>query len=135
MKRKIILLTITILLCISNAWSLPYKISYLTADNGLSRNMVDYIYRDSRGFMWICTNKGLDRYDGYEFVHFDSRSQTNPLLSDNVHCVTEDANGDMWIGTENGLFFLNYKTGEILNAAQKLNKHQKLATQQIIFIT
>lgn len=135
MKKKIILLTITILLCISNAWSLPYKISYLTADNGLSRNMVDYIYRDSRGFMWICTNKGLDRYDGYEFVHFDSRSQTNPLLSDNVHCVTEDANGDMWIGTENGLFFLNYKTGEILNAAQKLNNHQKLATQQIIFIT
>ena len=135
MKKQITLLAISILLCISNAWSLPYKISYLTADNGLSRNMVDFIYRDSRGFMWFCTNKGLDRYDGYEFVHFDSRNQTNPLLSDNVHCVNEDLNGDMWIGTENGLYFLDYKTGVILNAEKKLKKQKKLGSQQIIFIT
>ena len=126
MKKQITLLAISILLCISNAWSLPYKISYLTADNGLSRNMVDFIYRDSRGFMWFCTNKGLDRYDGYEFVHFDSRNQTNPLLSDNVHCVNEDLNVDMWIGTENGLYFLDYKTGVILNAEKKLKKQKNL---------
>ncbi|MFT3752669.1 MAG: two-component regulator propeller domain-containing protein [Paludibacter sp.] len=100
----------------------------------MSRNLVDYIFRDSRGFMWLCTSKGLDRYDGYEFIHFDSRSPVNPLQSDNVHCVQEDINGDLWIGTENGLYFLNYKTGEILNSAKKLNSKQSFTNRQIIFI-
>ena len=132
--KKTLLLTISMLFCIAVVWSSPYKISYLTADNGLSRNLVDYIFRDSRGFMWFCTSKGLDRYDGYEFVHFDSRNPVNPLQSDNVHCVQEDVNGDLWIGTENGLYFLNYKTGEITNAAKKLNTSLNLTTHQIIFI-
>jgi signal transduction histidine kinase/ligand-binding sensor domain-containing protein/DNA-binding response OmpR family regulator len=132
--KKTILLTISILFCLVSAWSLPYKISYLTADNGLSRNLVDYMFRDSRGFMWLCTSKGLDRYDGYEFIHFDSRSSVNPLQSDNVHCVQEDINGDLWIGTENGLYFLNYKTGEITNSTKKLNSKQNFTTHQITFI-
>jgi len=132
--KKTLILTISIILCISSIWSSPYKITYLNADNGLSRNLVDYIFRDSRGFMWFCTSKGLDRYDGYEFIHFNSRSAVNPLQSDNVHCVQEDVNGDLWIGTENGLYFLNYKTGEIVNSAKKLNSKQNYTTHQIIFI-
>jgi signal transduction histidine kinase/ligand-binding sensor domain-containing protein/DNA-binding response OmpR family regulator len=132
--KKTILLTLTILFSLVSAWSLPYKITYLTADNGLSRNLVDYIFRDSRGFMWFCTTKGLDRYDGYEFVHFNSRSPVNPLISDNVHCVEEDTNGDLWIGTENGLYFLDYKTGEIINSVKKLTTKAAFTSHQIFFI-
>jgi len=132
--KKCIFLTLTILFSLVSVWSLPYKITYLTADNGLSRNLVDYIFRDSRGFMWFCTTKGLDRYDGYEYVHFDSRSPVNPLISDNVHCVEEDTNGDLWIGTENGLYFLNYKTGEIVNSNKKLSTKAAFTSHQIIFI-
>ena len=133
MKKTLILIIYT-LFCVASARSLPYKISYLTADNGLSRNLVDYIFRDSRGFMWLCTSKGLDRYDGYEFIHFDSRNPVNPLQSDNVHCVEEDIDGNLWIGTENGLYFLNYKTGEIQNTTKKLNSKQDFTNHQIIFI-
>ena len=132
--KKAILLTIAILFSFVTAWSLPYKISYLTADNGLSRNLVDHIFRDSRGFLWISTSKGLDRYDGYEFIHFNSRNSENPLQSDNVHCVQEDRNGNLWIGTENGLYFLNYKTGEISPASKILGSKIDLSTQQIILL-
>jgi signal transduction histidine kinase/ligand-binding sensor domain-containing protein/DNA-binding response OmpR family regulator len=132
--KKSILLVISIFTFLIPAQSLPYKISYLTADNGLSRNLVDYIFRDSRGFIWLCTSKGLDRYDGYEFIHFNSRNSVNPLKSDNVHCVQEDIDGNLWIGTENGLYFLNYKTGEIVNSAQKLNSNQNYTTRAITFI-
>lgn len=123
--KKIFLLTILTVISLNFSWSLPYKISYLTADNGLSRNLVNQIFRDSRGFMWISTSNGLDRYDGYDFIHFNSRNLGNVLQSDNIHCIEEDNNGNFWIGTENGLNFFNYQTGEIANAMldSKLNLH------------
>ena len=112
--KKIFLATVLSILGLVSLWSLPYKISYLTADNGLSRNLVNQIYRDSRGFMWISTSNGLDRYDGYDFIHFNNRNLGNVLQSCNVRCVEEDNNGNLWIGTENGLYLLNYQTGEIV---------------------
>jgi len=104
------------MLCALPAQALLYKIQYLTADEGLSRNMVNQIYRDSQGFIWISTSYGLDRYDGYDFVHFNSRNAGNNLLSDNVHAVVEDARGNLWIATENGINYLNYRNGRIQNA-------------------
>jgi len=134
MKLKNILLIFALFSSLMNLHALSYKVSYLTADNGLSRNLVNHIFRDSRGFMWISTSKGLDRYDGYEFIHFISRDLENPLQSDIVHCVEEDRNGDLWIGTENGLYFLNYKTGEIINSGVKLNTKLNFKSKSINFI-
>ncbi|MFA6582457.1 MAG: two-component regulator propeller domain-containing protein, partial [Paludibacter sp.] len=133
MKDKI-LLTIALLFIFLSAWSLPYKVSYLTADNGLSRNMVADIFRDSRGFMWISTSNGLDRYDGYEFIHFNSRNMENHLQNDNVHCVEEDKNGNLWIGTENGLYLLNYQSGEIESVSVLLRNRLNLISKSINFI-
>ena len=114
MKRLLFLLII--MLCALPAQALLYKIQYLTADEGLSRNMVNQIYRDSQGFIWISTSYGLDRYDGYDFVHFNNRNGGNNLLSDNVHAVVEDVRGNLWIATENGINYLNYRNGRIQNA-------------------
>ena len=114
--KKIFFLPLLILLSILPARSLPYKINYLTADDGLSRNLVTELFRDSHGFMWIATSNGLDRYDGYDFIHFNSRNSGNALQSDNVNCVEEDINGNLWIGTESGLNFFNYQTGKIVRA-------------------
>ncbi len=135
MKNKTaLLIIIAVVASFLQVQALSYKINYLTADNGLSQNMVDHIFRDSRGFMWISTWNGLDRYDGYEFVHFNSRNAGNPLRSDNVHCVEEDVNGDLWIATETGLDFLDYKTGKIIHAEQKLGPKLPFGTQSITFI-
>ena len=114
--------------------ALPYKVSYLTADDGLSRNFVYTIFKDSRGYMWFGTSKGLDRYDGYDFVHFNSTQRDNPLPSDVVVCMMEDNNGDLWIGTENGLYFMNFRTGAIQSAAEKLNHKQRFLANRINFI-
>ncbi|MDR3653562.1 MAG: two-component regulator propeller domain-containing protein [Paludibacter sp.] len=132
--KKIFLPAFLILFGFVSVWASTYKITYLTADNGLSRNLVQHIFRDSRGFMWISTNNGLDRYDGYDFIHFNSRNSANPLQCDNVSCVEEDQNGNLWIGTENGLYFLNYKTGEIVNASVILDSKPNLDSRSIKFI-
>jgi len=132
--KKILLLTLLVLLGTIPAWSLPYKINYLTADDGLSRNLVTQIFRDSHGFMWIATSNGLDRYDGYDFIHFNSRNLGNALQSDNIHCVEEDINGNLWIGTENGLNFFNYQTGKIVNSDAVLESKLNLNSSTINII-
>jgi signal transduction histidine kinase/ligand-binding sensor domain-containing protein/DNA-binding response OmpR family regulator len=132
--KKILLLAIFVLLGTFPTWSLPYKINYLTADDGLSRNLVTQIFRDSHGFMWIATSNGLDRYDGYDFIHFNSRNPGNALLSDNIHCVEEDINGNLWIGTENGLNFFNYQTGKIVSANAMLDDKLNLNSSTISII-
>jgi len=132
--KKSILLIVAILFCLESGWTISYKISYLTGDNGLSRNQVDHIFRDSRGFMWFSTSNGLDRYDGYEFVHFNSKNPDNLLQSDNVRCVEEDPNNNLWIGTENGLYFLNCKTGEISSASKLVGSKFNFINRQIGFI-
>ena len=53
---------------ISRGERLPIK-TYTTAD-GLAQNVVNRIVRDSRGFLWFCTEDGLSRYDGYSFTNY-----------------------------------------------------------------
>ncbi|HRZ98021.1 MAG TPA: two-component regulator propeller domain-containing protein, partial [Paludibacter sp.] len=129
MKTSRLFLLAAILFIINALHAIPYKVTYITSENGLSRNLVNHIFRDSRGFMWFSTGKGLDRFDGYDFIHFNSSGHQNHLLGDAVNCVEEDNNGDLWIGTESGLYFRDYETGEIISATLKLNLSQKYLSQ------
>jgi ligand-binding sensor domain-containing protein len=47
---------------------LPVK-TFTTAD-GLAQNAINLIVRDSRGFLWFCTDEGLSRFDGYSFTNY-----------------------------------------------------------------
>jgi ligand-binding sensor domain-containing protein len=62
--------------------------------------------------MWFSTAKGLDRFDGYDFIHFNSYNREYPLPNDVVHCVTKTKRESV-IGTENGLYFYEYKTEKL----------------------
>ena len=65
---------------------------------------VNDIFQDSRGFLWIATNKGLYKYDGYNYTEFthDSENQSS-ISSIKVNCIVEDEYGKLWIGTKNKL--------------------------------
>jgi diguanylate cyclase (GGDEF)-like protein len=71
---------------------------------GLSQSAVNCIHQDRRGFLWIGTEDGLDRYDGYSFTVF-RRDPADPgsLTHNFVWAVEEDADGGLWVGTEGGL--------------------------------
>lgn len=77
----------------------PVKFNRLTSSNGLSQNRVSSIVQDHDGFIWIGTEDGLNKYDGYNFEIFKRKPGDSLSLNDNAGnamIVTED--GTLWIG-------------------------------------
>ena len=79
MKQSItetLLIGLLIFLCIGSKAQAPYTIQYTEAD-GLPSMTVYNVLQDSKGFLWIATENGLCRFDGYEFQLIES-----PLIED-----------------------------------------------------
>lgn len=113
MKNKIVSICILWFFWLSFESLYAFRINYLTADNGLTQNLVDHIFKDSRGYIWIATWNGLNRYDGYQFIHFSSRNASNRMRSNVVQCLEEDNDGNLWIGTATGVNIMNFQNGAI----------------------
>ncbi len=80
------------------------SVRYLGIEQGLSNNSVNCIYKDNKGFMWMGTYDGLNKYDGYKFTHFKNRiSDTSSLLSNNISTICGDTNNSIWVGTAIGV--------------------------------
>ena len=86
-------------------WALDgLRIENITSEEGLSQNTVRHIMQDSRGFMWIGTMNGLNRYDGKKFIVMKPKSGYSVGLQDNrIQNVTEDKNGYCWVRTYSGM--------------------------------
>jgi ligand-binding sensor domain-containing protein len=74
----------------------------------INSNIIQAIYEDSKGRLWIGTGLGLDLFDRSNnvFVHFVYQADNFKSLSDNKiqsNCIYEDHSGNLWIGTWNGL--------------------------------
>ncbi len=88
----------------------PYKFNYLTVDEGLSHTDANDIAQDKQGFIWVATYFGLDRYDGYSVKKFyNSNEPLNNAFKNRVRCIYPDGNGNIWIGSEDGLQCFNSK--------------------------
>ena len=73
-----------------------------STENGLPQNTVHAITQTSDGFIWIATEEGLGRFDGFSFTVFDKQN-TPQFKSDDVRAIAEDHHGVLWIGTVDGL--------------------------------
>jgi len=103
---------ILILLFIINIFgNAQYKFEYLTTDNDLSTNRVNCFYRDSKGYLWIGTESGLNKYDGYQIkVYQNIEKQPRTISNSNIECIYEDLEKNLWCGTYDGLNLYNPAT-------------------------
>jgi len=92
--------------CIQTLFAQEKKTSFehISREQGLSQSEVQCIIRDRRGFLWIGTQGGLNRYDGYTFsVYRNSVEDSNSLHDNYVQAIYEDRNAMLWIGTRGAL--------------------------------
>lgn len=89
--------------------SLPSSPAYVmgntfTSEQGLSQNNVSCVTKDRDGFIWIGTGDGLNRFDGYSFIHFSHSDEDSASLSNDViRNLLLDSKGRLWVGTYHGL--------------------------------
>ncbi len=73
--------------------------------DGLSGLLVNAIYKDSEGFVWLGTDNCLDRFDGVKVRHFEFRGIESGRKK-RVNSVTETSNKQLWVGNGIGLWRL-----------------------------
>lgn len=84
------------------------RFAHLNDRDGLSNNQVHDIVQDDRGIIWISTENGLDRYDGYGFKTFYVHGDANLTMQNNqVGMLVPDDKGNLWGSAPEGVFCLN----------------------------
>jgi len=79
------------------------KFNNLSIKDGLSQSSPNFIFQDSRGLIWIGTEDGLNKYDGYNFIIYKPEQDNNYSINNSrILTIAEDLSGDLWIGTNGG---------------------------------
>ena len=81
-----------------------------------SSGLINDICQDRYGYMWIATENGLNRFDGYRFTTYLHHPDDSTTLSSNIvvklYC---DKSGQLWVGTRIGLSRYDYATNSFIH--------------------
>lgn len=106
MRRPVGIIVLIALLCADNLFG-QHRFFHLTSTEGLSHDHVNAVLKGQRGFMWIATDDGLNRYDGYQFNIYRHDKDNPNSISDNLVNDIREEDGTFWVGTGAGLDMLN----------------------------
>jgi ligand-binding sensor domain-containing protein len=99
--------TIIVLLAWHSCLAQDYNTHFhhLNVEDGLSEATNSYVYKDSRGFVWISSLSGLNRFDGRQVrIYQPESADTNSLFGQNIQSpFFEDDNSDIWFSTYEGI--------------------------------
>lgn len=114
LKKIFIFIFIVGITCGWEMFSQDYSaIENVTKKTRLQNHNITCITQDSQGFLWVGTNLGLYRYDGYHFVAYNVNTIPS-LLDNNIRTLLIDGN-ELWIGSKGGVNVMNTIDKSILN--------------------
>lgn len=102
MNRHTSIFICLLMICVNNIFVSTYlqanvieqiMFRQITTSDGLTNNNINCLYRDSRGFLWIGTNSGLNRYDSYNFQQY--YQDIDNLPDNRINNIFEDWNGNI----------------------------------------
>ncbi|MFC2140053.1 two-component regulator propeller domain-containing protein, partial [Bacteroidota bacterium] len=110
------------------------SVEHITVADGLPENTVKDIIQDHLGFIWLATQNGLVKYDGYEFKVFQHDPNDSTTISNNfIMPLLEDHNGDIWAGSDiNGLNKFNREDESFTRFLHNPDNSTNLSSQAVI---
>ncbi len=113
-----------------------YRAALIGTEQGLSQGSVYAMHKDSRGYLWIGTQDGLNRYDGTRVEIYRQREgDARSLRGRYVNSIKETPDGDLWIGTETCLNHYHRSTNDFTHIFPTLNINRKTASHVSVFST
>ena len=98
----------------------------ITTRNGLSQSNVTSAVKDNKGFLWLTTRDGLNRFDGNDFkVYRYDPQNSKSICSNYLSIVFKDKDGQIWIGGNAGLDRYNPKTDDFTHHPYKRTLYVK----------
>lgn len=92
------------------AWPADRDFIRYTKSDGISNNYITGIVQDSLGYIWVGTNKGLNRFDGASFVNYFVNTNNSPLPENTIQFLRLISGNEILGGTYGGAFLFNTKT-------------------------
>ncbi|MGM0581873.1 MAG: ligand-binding sensor domain-containing protein [Bacteroidota bacterium] len=110
MKKLLVIVLLTLFFVHDTTSQDKLILDNLSIEDGLPDREVSQVVKDNNGFIWIATSFGISRFDGYDFLNFNSEN-TETITDDRITAllVVEDK---LWVGTQSNLLILNLKTYE-----------------------
>ncbi len=112
-RRFVHIFLLTSLICgfAHAASTQSYLVKWISNNDGLSQGTIECLFQDSLGFIWFCTQEGLNRYDAYDLSRYTHKTDTNSISENYTRKIIEDAQNNLWIGTLRGLNIYNPGSG------------------------
>ena len=111
-RRHIILLLCSILFC----GTVSAMTGQFIPSDRFSSGLINAMCQDQYGYMWIATENGLNKFDGYRFTTYYHRSGDSTSLGSNiVTSLYQDRQGQFWVGTRTGLHRYDFTTDKFVN--------------------
>jgi ligand-binding sensor domain-containing protein/signal transduction histidine kinase/DNA-binding response OmpR family regulator len=109
-KIQIFILTVCLFACSELSGQTG---KFYSPDKDLSNSLINKVYQDKTGYIWIATENGLNKFEGTKFTVYKHIPNDSKSLKDNyVRTVFEDGKSNFWVGCVNGLMKYNQATDD-----------------------
>ena len=110
---------------VCSAQTLPFR-TY-SSEKGLSEAVVSDLAQDDKGYIWVATSYGLNRFDGFQFENFYAE---DGLFSNKIFSLLKDRSNRMWVGTGSGVNVIKGDSVRTVSALDPLKLHTILDIYQ-----
>jgi diguanylate cyclase (GGDEF)-like protein len=90
-----------LLMALQDAPAQQFSLRQYGQEDGLANLALTCLFQDRTGFIWMCTENGLFRYDGTDFERFGEYEGIENTV---IHGAVEDSSGRLWVGTSSDLY-------------------------------
>ncbi len=135
-KLKLVLILLWFLPIWGQAQNISIRFQHLSVNEGLSQATITAITQDKYGFIWVGTQDGLNRFEGYDFKTFRNNQQdSNSVSSSYILSLLTDSYKNIWVGTQLGLDRYDYLTEQFIKYPITKSSQSKSSHESINVIT